>query len=159
LKNDPPIAWVIAGDKGLRVRFRCPAAEGTLQAAKISEHDDNVWLDDSVEVFIDPDLKGRSWYQLAVSANNVSLDSNSLQGRDWEPRWFYQVRRKQSRYNVEIMIPYEALGFMTAPKSGTKWAINLTRNHYKNGRCEVAQAAPTHGPNSRSGCYMVMTFE
>ncbi|MHC4874408.1 MAG: metallophosphoesterase family protein, partial [Planctomycetota bacterium] len=38
LKNDPPIAWVIAGDKGLRVRFRCPAAEGTLQAAKISEH-------------------------------------------------------------------------------------------------------------------------
>lgn len=159
LNHKPPIAWVIAGDDGLRIRYRCPMDLGNNAKSMVSERDGNVWLEDSVEVFLDPKVSGREWYQFSLSSNDVALDSNSLQGRAWNPKWKHYVKMKDDRYNVEILIPYETLGFMEVPEKGEKWGINLTRNYYYKGKCEVAQAAPTHGPNSRSGCYMLMTFE
>ncbi len=158
LAHRPPLAWIIAGTEGLRIRFRCPINQSN-PTFKATEHDDNVWQDDSIEVFLDPDAEGRKWYQFSLSANNIALDSNSLQGRRWNPEWTHKVSIKKNRYNAEILIPYKALGIFKPPTKGTKWGINFTRNFYKNGYCEIAQAATTHGANSRSGCYIIMSFE
>lgn len=60
----------------LYVSFRCqddePWAAGTI------EHDGNVYMDDVVEVFLDPQGDGRQWMEFQVNPLNTTLDLMSL---------------------------------------------------------------------------------
>lgn len=151
-------AWLLADAEGLCVRFRCGLASGASGVATVEQHDGPVWQDESVEVWLDPEGLGRTYSQFAVNTAGVQREANARQGRLWNPAWSVAVDRRSDRYNVEIRIPYRSLGLSAPPAAGAVWGVNLTRNDYTQGSCRVLQAAPTHGPNDRAGCYLRLRF-
>jgi hypothetical protein len=158
LDHDTLDVWMIAGEDGLRFRFRCNLPKDFNRKTTAKEHDSNVWQDESVEIYIDPRGAGREYYQFALSIADVALDSNYMYGKRWNPEWEHKVIRKNKNYNIEVLIPYQALDIISAPEQGQKWGVNITRNNYSSGKCKVEQATPTYGPNSRSGCYIKAEF-
>ncbi|MHC4883552.1 MAG: DOMON domain-containing protein, partial [Planctomycetota bacterium] len=103
--------------------------------------------------------RGRRFYQFAVSIHGVTLDAGMATGLGWNPTWRQALEVRRDRYNVELAIPYEVFELEGRPAPGTSWGVNFTRNDYSSGHCEVTQAAPTYGPNSRSGLYLRFKFE
>ncbi|MFH0911694.1 MAG: carbohydrate-binding family 9-like protein [Planctomycetota bacterium] len=152
-------AYLAAGPEALYVRFRCALGGASLPEEPLSQADGDIWREESVEVFLDPRAEGREYYELSVSTANVPLDANDREGRSWSPEWGHGVEVEKDSYNVEMAIPYRALGYAAPPAAGEEWAVNLTRNRYQGGVCTVYQAAPTFGPNSRSGLYLRIRFE
>lgn len=153
-------AKIIAGTEALYVTFRCPLEAGVAVPSQVAlEHDEPVWKEESVELFIDPDGRGRRFYQFSVSMHGVALDGGGDMGRKWNPVWSRAVEVRQDRYNVEMAIPYQVFELEEQPRSGTVWGIHFTRNDYSRGECEITQAAPTYGPNDRSGLYTRFKFE
>ncbi|MBN1257453.1 MAG: hypothetical protein JXA52_07075 [Planctomycetes bacterium] len=153
------MARIIAGPEGLRARLRCTIPEKDSPPASVLSHDGQVWKDESVEIFIDPHGTGREFYQFAVNTAGVTLEANSRRGIAWDADWQQAIELRDNRYNVELVIPYEALGLSLRPAPGTLWGINLTRNDHTTTPARVMQAAPTHGSNARAGCYLKVTFK
>lgn len=152
-------AWIAAGTRGLRVRWRCAVPGDLAPAAAVKRHDGPVWRDESVEIYIDTQGLGRAFYQLSLNTAGTALDAFSHSGRRWSPEWKRGVRIAETHYDVEALIPWKALGRARPPAPGEKWGINLVRNDYTAANPRVYQAAPTHGSNARAGMYLRATFE
>ncbi|GEM_PF-2865107 len=151
-------AWLAAGPEGLRVRMRCALGPGELSAPTGRRADGDVWREESVEVYLSPAARGRDYWRLAVSARGTRLESSSREGRAWNPDWPHAVDLREDRYNVELVVPYRLFGLEGSPPAGTEWGVNLVRNRYPGAGPVVYQAAPTHGPNDRSGLYLRVRF-
>ncbi|MBN2711515.1 MAG: hypothetical protein JXR97_03650, partial [Planctomycetes bacterium] len=160
----------VAATNGLALGLRCEAKKPGNISTKAKRRDANVHHDESVEIFIDPDMRARDYMQFASNIRGVILDRSSRLGISWNPRWERGIRFGRTEdgleyYNIEILIPYNSLGLPERPKLGDKWAMNITRNDYgipiegsdKTG-LQVVQWAPTYGSNAHSGCYGVVTF-
>ena len=123
---------VLAGDDALYIGITCrePMMEKLKMAA--TERGGAVYLDDCVEIFIDPANRRNSYYHFLLSANNVQLDdyrieagvnTNGPYGGLWESAVF----RGKDFWTAEIRIPYRAF-FYTLPADFKKtWAFNVCR--------------------------------
>ncbi|MBN2452043.1 MAG: DUF4091 domain-containing protein [Lentisphaeria bacterium] len=125
LAREQTRAWIAFDDEALYVAFDCPHAPGARLQVKARQRDGTTWLDDSVEVFLDPDHDHESYLQFCVNAEGVLRDSR---GRD--PAWNSPARavsqRRADGWSVEIAIPFEGLDLSL--RCGTPWGINLVRN-------------------------------
>lgn len=127
-----PIQARIAYDpKGIYAIVRCAAKDARTIAAKATNHDDPVHLDESVELFLCPRNQAREYYQFAVNIKGVTLDRSSAHGLAWNPTWESMVDRQKDFYTVEFFIPYQALGLTAEPPLGTRWGLNISRNDYQ----------------------------
>ncbi len=115
-------------DKNLYVAYRVPAPEDTPAKSKITQHDDAVWSEDCVELFVDP-MQRMSYYQILVNAIGTTADIRSSGGaedRKWESDAEVKVQRDGPGFIVEMAVPFDALG-NEAHSPGTAWGINFTR--------------------------------
>ncbi|MDD2710046.1 MAG: sugar-binding protein [Verrucomicrobiae bacterium] len=108
-----------------------PAPSG-IKAEK-RPHDDEVWCDDCVEIFIDAEGKGKSYAHFAVNAAGsmaeekcVNLADKDL--KNWNPPWTAVVTRNKTDWRAEIAIPFASLGIDRMPENGTVWGISLNRS-------------------------------
>ena len=60
-------AWIASDDEALHVAFDCPHPPGAELKVEARERDGETWLDDSIEVFLDPRRDGRSYVQVCVN--------------------------------------------------------------------------------------------
>ena len=123
---------VLAGDDALYIGITCrePMMDKLKMAA--TERGGAVYLDDCVEVFVDPANRRTNYYHFLLSANNVQLDdyrieagvnTNGPYGGLWESAVF----RGKDFWTAEIRIPYRAF-FYTQPGDFKKeWAFNICR--------------------------------
>lgn len=114
----------------LLIGFRCEGKIPADPAVFATNHDDPVYRDESVEVFLDPSGNGRDYFQFSVNIANVALDRSSRMGLAWNPSWEHMVQAQREEYVVEMRIPFSALGIQESPSPGSRWRINLTRNDY-----------------------------
>ena len=87
-----------------------------------TRHDDAVYLDDALEVFLQP-AGSDTYYQFVVNAAAVKWDGKD-QSSSWNAPWDASAHIGQSFWTVEIAIPFSAIGQKT-PSEGVEWRLNI----------------------------------
>jgi hypothetical protein len=116
-------------------------------------HDEPLWKQDVVEMFIDADGNRRGYVELQVNPNNATFDSWFVNTRAqpgdeaWTSNMQTAVRVRGTAdkagdtdqgWDVEIAIPLaavkgrdEAMGVAIPPRVGDKWRMNVVRVDYR----------------------------
>jgi hypothetical protein len=136
-------AWIAYDDTALYVAFDCPHPPGATLRAAADRHDADTWLDDSVEVFLDPNHDHRSYYQYCVNCRGQIRDSRGMDPQ-WESGAEAAARRSSDAWTVEIKIPYDRLEIGLS--AGTTWGINLVRNDRVNRETVTWSLGGFHDP-------------
>lgn len=125
LPSSRPRAWVACDDTALYFAFECPHPPGAQLKLDATEHDGDVWLDDSVEIFLDPWHEHGDYYQICVNAAGVLRDTHR-KDTAWESGAQVAVQRDEDRWTAEVAVPFEALALDF--RSGERWGVNFVRN-------------------------------
>jgi len=125
LPREKTRAWLAYDDAALYAAFECPHPPGAALRATAERHDADTWLDDSVEVFLDPDHDHGDYFQWCVNCRGQIRDSRGTEPQ-WESGAEAVVQRLPGAWTVEIKIPYDRLEI--GLKVGSTWGINLVRN-------------------------------
>ncbi len=129
-------AWIRYDRKALYLAFRCqePSPQKLKRAAR--KRDDRVFLDDSVEVMLDPAANGKTYYQIVVNTAGVIYDgekfdkSVDLEGVE------IGTQVGKDAWSAEIAIPWSEIG-QDGPPEQIKFL--LCRNRQVSGEHEVFQ--------------------
>ncbi|NIK80274.1 hypothetical protein FHS15_005458 [Paenibacillus castaneae] len=117
----------------LCIRFEC---EDDHIVATMEKHDDPIYLEDVVEVFLDESGLGETYFELEVSPLNVVFDAriqmdktdcSIIADTSWDAQGLQTlvVKADERLYVYEILIPFS--NFQQAPQAGTQWKWNLYR--------------------------------
>ena len=123
--------------------------------SEFKKHDDPLWKEDCVEVFIDADGNKRGYVELQVNPNNATFDSWFAQGRAakgdeaWDSAMTTAVVMHGTAdkggdtdqgWDVEIAIPWMAIkgrdqgmSVIIPPRVGDRWKLNVVRVDKKTG--------------------------
>ncbi|HIE08581.1 MAG TPA: hypothetical protein EYP65_01895, partial [Armatimonadetes bacterium] len=129
------LVYVTYDDRRLYIAFRCREARMREIVAEQRGRDSPVWMDDCVEVFLMPRPKTGVYYHLAVNPLGTLYDArHGRRGRDpsWDSGAEVAVRRGKEGWEVELAVPFEALG-VGAPKVGDTWRANFCREERPHG--------------------------
>ncbi|NQT93981.1 MAG: hypothetical protein HQ559_14565 [Lentisphaerae bacterium] len=133
-KNET-IAYVCQKGDILYIGLRCPGNEkGLGRPTKAKAHDERLWVDESVELFIDPDAdETPGLYQLSVSIAGLDFDAYCPEAGDietrWEPRqldprYANAVHKTATEWTVEYALP---LTIFNKTKIRDEMRVNFTR--------------------------------
>lgn len=104
--------------------------------------------DDCVAVLIQPNAANPAYYyQFAVSAagqtfNQVCSNDSSRDKTNFHPDWQARATITPNGWTAWLAIPFAVL-CPFAPEPGTVWGVNVGRNAWVDGRCELAAWQPT----------------
>jgi len=122
--------YVMRDDNNLYVAIQCFDKEENLKALKTddTEHDqDDIWADDSVEIFIDPTGKRENYYQLIINSKGVSWDayhdSPGQPDKLWQPTTDIKCKVGKDSWIATMSLPYAI--FDRTEKSEAEWAFNV----------------------------------
>jgi len=118
-------AFVTYDRERLFFAFRCQHAQSKPRADAASR-DGRVWEDDAIELFIQPSLDSRTYFQFVGNSASVLADSR---GRDakWNGQWTYKASVQAGHWQGEVSIPFASLG-MPAPHEGQVIGLNICRD-------------------------------
>ena len=123
------LARVAYDEQKLYVGIRCEEPQMTRIAIVGEERDDNVWLGDSVDVFLAPGPERTPFYHVIVSPSNVRWDAvhEGVSGDlSWDPDYQSATQQGEDYWTVELAIPWAAMQ-MEVPKTGAELFGNLCR--------------------------------
>ncbi len=152
-KTTAKLLW---DDKNLYVAFEC---EDKDVWTTLDKHDDKLWTQEAVEMFIDADGDGKTYVELQANPKGATFDSYLAAYRknenDFESNMKVGVKvdgtldkrdDTDKGWVVEMAIPLEAargkLKEMknVPPKVGTEWRVNFFRLDMPSGRPQVGTA-------------------
>ncbi|MFQ6131761.1 MAG: sugar-binding protein [Armatimonadota bacterium] len=135
---------LLRDDEALYVALRCvePALD-RLRAAR-RPHDGEVWLDDSVEVFLGVAGAG-GYFHFGVNCNGSTYDAEA---RDpaWNSGFEAAVGRQTNAWTVELSIPLAKLA--GEGKLPAEWIASFNRNRYVTGAFQESAWSPTYSGDS-----------
>jgi Carbohydrate family 9 binding domain-like len=145
----PTEAALVWDDMKLYVAFGCADADPW---GRMKNRDDQLWQEEVVEVFLDPDGDGQNYAELEVSPNNVVVDLlipnaktlNANNVRSNIAGLETAVTRRAAGWVVEIAIPWKGLadaGVSAAPLVGSRWRAGLYRIKRPGGAAKADQLA------------------
>ncbi len=141
--KEPIRAWAAYDDDNLYVAFACPHPRGAKLREEAKQHDGNVWLDDSVEVFLNPQRKRPDYYQICVNALGVVRDSHE-HDTAWESGARVGVTREDEAWKVEAAIAFDRLDL--GLDTGKTWGLNLVWNDRVRGQTATWSLGGFHKP-------------
>jgi len=122
--------------------------------SEYKNHDDPLWKQDCVELFIDADGNRRGYVELQVNPNNATFDSwfATTRAQPGDPSWdsgmLTAVKLRGTTepgdtdqgWDVELAIPWqavrgrdEAMAVRLPPQVGDRWRLNIVRVDLKTG--------------------------
>jgi hypothetical protein len=122
--------------------------------SEYKKHDDPMWKQDCIELFIDADGNRRGYIELQVNPNNATFDkwyaTTRAQPGDesWDSGMLTAVKLRGTTepgdtdqgWDVELAIPWqamrgrdEAMAVRLPPQVGDRWRLNLVRVDVKTG--------------------------
>lgn len=128
--------------KRLYVAVRCAEPLLSKLRATGGGHDGEIWLDDSIELFLGP--VGKAYYHVGVSAAGSTYDAK-VKDRSWDSGVRAAVGRGAGAWTIEIAIPLAAMAAGKAPEA---WTANFTRNRYAAGSWQEFAWSPTYSGDS-----------
>ncbi len=142
-------------DECLYARFDC--GDDVAPVAQYTDHDGPVWRDDSVEIFLDPRLDGRSFFHLITNSRRARYEEQGRSGNpgSWDGPWEAIPRQADNGWSVVAVIPFRSLG-VPAPKPGDTWGANFGRNDRPQG--ELSSWSPVLGQFSEPEWFGQIVF-
>lgn len=145
-KQDPTWATVLRTDDALYLRVIGWGDTKGLAASK-TKRDDAVYLDDGIELCLDPMNTRTDYYWICVNTLGNTQDALASLGMNINSKWNGEFTRQAKvypdRWVIEVKFPYATFG---APKKGKAWLMGL--NRCGPGRYESWTDATVHSPNS-----------
>jgi hypothetical protein len=142
------VVFITYDDRALYLGVRCVEPDPARPAGFVRAHDDEVYADDCVQVFVAPEDLRRTkaaainfggyagaysnWYAdiqayYEFSVNGLGSTSEARNDvRDWDGAWEAKVARWPGAWTAEIAIPLATLGVDRAPQDAL-WGLNLFR--------------------------------
>ena len=129
-------------NENLYVAFRNAEPEMSLIQAIDKKRDSGEMFvsDDSVELFIGPDIKNKVYYHLAVNTINTQFDQK-VTDTSWNGKWQSEVQTLDKEWTVEIAIPFTQL-WGIVPSANSQWRANFCRNRFQETNPFSAWSAP-----------------
>ena len=100
---------------------------------KYTERDDKYWLDDDVEMMIDPNFDRLSFYQFLFNAAGGRgdyvcwfQDGRTSADASYNPDWRLKTRKYADRWEAELALPFRIFG-AAGVRPGTRWGFNFCR--------------------------------
>jgi hypothetical protein len=142
---------VMQDDKRLYIAVECFGDDPDELVANIEKHDEaNIWMDDDVELFLDPTGQRKSYYQIIVNTRGTTWDAYHSQPREddlsWEPKYESAVKVTKKNWTVEFAIPWSS--FSRTEKLGADWAFNVLR--MRQAGQELIYWSPVHSDSSHT---------
>lgn len=105
--------------------------------ANETPRDKGVYNSDCIEIMLDPNGTGDSFYHFIVNAANCVFDRSCEQGgfvgnAEWDSDMKTAVCRDKDFWSCEIMIPFYSLELSSIQKDN--WGINICRESYNPGQ-------------------------
>jgi hypothetical protein len=147
LNSDTPAkqqteARVVYDDRALYLGIVCrEAAMGKLVATK-TKRGEQVWEDDCVEVFLDPNHDHFNYFHFLVNPLGAQYDeAGDAAGvaADWSGVWEAKATRSADSWCAELAIPFATLSI--SRKVGGTWGLNVCREEKPSG--ELSGWSPT----------------
>ncbi|HOJ39869.1 MAG TPA: DUF4838 domain-containing protein [bacterium] len=120
--------------KGLVLGFRMVEPDPAGIRMNYLTHDSLVYLDDCVEIFLDPRADEGQFYQIATNAAGTLFDCFYYsQMKGWHARGVVSKSFiGEDFWSLEVYIPFECLG-VNEVKPGSIWLGNFTRSRRREG--------------------------
>ena len=136
LKPEQTEFRVLADAKNLYIGIRCSEPDMkslTINAQKGSE---NIWADDSVEVFLAPCGRKENFYQFVITAGNVTWcqyyeEAGNVTPEDFGAAFDSAVFIGRNFWSVEVRIPWNAFYHTPSHEWKEKWLFNVVRTRIK----------------------------
>ena len=130
-------------DKGVHIQAVCMEPDMSALRKSSTEHDGDVWKDDSIEIMVDTG-DGNSDRHLVVTAGNNRYDAIANDPA-WNPQWQSNVKLEKDRWIATVTLPFAELGKVTEKSS---WRFVIIRNSKPNA---VGFPKPAHQDISSGG--------
>ncbi|MFH1569416.1 MAG: sugar-binding protein, partial [Gemmatimonadota bacterium] len=134
----------------LYVAVECDEPSLDQLRARYTAQDQEVYADDSVELFLDPAGEGRYYHQFVVNSNGAWYDSYTADyGLAHAKLWDCPlqvgaaVERAAGQWRVEVRIPLA--GLQLGADAGDNWLWNVARERHAGGQLELTTWAPLKG--------------
>ena len=127
-------------DTALYLGIVCVEPDPASVVAKVTRHDGPVWLEDAVELFLQPKPDTRSYYHLIINAKGVCYDAAGSNAA-WNAAIRVAARQLDTHWQLEVAIPWQELG-VAAPAAGAEWGFNVGREHRPPGAPEWSTWMP-----------------
>lgn len=153
-------AWIVYDDDHLYLTVDCNEPNAGHMRVNATEHDGDVWDDDSIEVFIDGNDDQQTYYQIIINANGVPWDAvYQGQGEDlsWDGPYRAAAQRGTQAWTLELAIPWKSISLNGPPSRGQAMGFNLVRNRARE-KTIVDQWSPTGGANHRPRRFGKLVF-
>lgn len=153
----PTVARILRDERYLYVAFDCSDDQVFVRPGR--QHDDPIYEDEAVEVFLDPTGTGRNYVEIDVSPAGVTFDARFESWRSdlgwarlWESgapvaAWIDRSRSGERGWTAELRLPIEAVrGAEPPPRPGSRWRANLYRleTHNRAGAVEGQAFSPPY---------------
>jgi len=121
-------AYVLLGTTELYIGVSCHDSDIANLKKDIKEHDDAVWTDDSVEVFISSRHDHKDLYQIVVNADGVTFDTHN-KATTWDPHYQVRTHVGKTEWTAEFGLPYSI--FDPVELDELVWGISICRENHK----------------------------
>ncbi len=123
--------------------------------ATLTQRDAALWTEEVVEVFFDPVGDGLSYFEVEINPLGTVTDLVLRRtSSGWRKDFAWHVdglrahaQRTATGWEVELAIPFAALGAESAPQAGNRWRVNFLRIDRPDGpgtdRRELSAWSPT----------------
>lgn len=127
-------AYVYMDKEYLYIAFKCPGVTSKIKSEKYENDSTKLFREDSVEIFIAPNLDDAIYYHLGINAAGSVYSAKSGDGRDtsWEPQGEFVTKQSTNNWMVEGRVSLKSLGIDGS--MGTAFKINFCRNNLAHGR-------------------------
>jgi len=106
-----------------------------VRATVDSRDDPQTWLDDCVEIMIDPRNSGTGYYKFTTNLNAARHDqkaTNMVLDDGWSVEgWQVKTSRGQGAWFIEFFLPWDDIG--AQPREGDVWSFDLVRYGWATG--------------------------
>ncbi|MES2201364.1 MAG: sugar-binding protein [candidate division FCPU426 bacterium] len=141
-------------DTGLILKVLCLGEEGfKAPASRFKGRDEDLWMDDSVEFFIQPDRGKPEYAQCIVNRAGAFYDA-WVYDRSWDSKGKASASKVEGGWVAEIHIPFARLNLK--PQAGKKLGLEIVRNWKTAPKPVSMQWAPTFGGSHAPERYGVL---
>ncbi len=121
LAAEPTEVRLLWDAQALYLRIRCADSAPEQLVAKYSGHDENLFGDDSVELFLQPD-ETPGYAHLGFNFVGARYDARHLPGSGpdpaWNPHWSVATRRTATGWEADVTLPFQSFGGTPPAENG-----------------------------------------
>ncbi len=126
--------YMAYNNDALYIAYSCNEPKISLLRENIKEREGEVWKDNAIEVFFDPNKTGTDFFQFIISSGGAMFDGAMQNGKynvsfnlEVGKQIVYAINKSSDNWTLEIKIPFSA-DFIPKPLPGSSINFNLCRD-------------------------------